>query len=595
MPKNTRSNRKASQAQAAAPSSQAAPVSASQSSKAPMTNEDLQAEAIVHIEELFANEPEMDWGGHDHQGHARLVLSWLDTMENLGIARATIEGFEDCLAEMLGDLLRADADEPEFCDPRLLAADRRNRERTMAAIAKEMRRKELLKTSEAALRSFSGTVAMSTEAPVAPSSQMPTNIGYKSKPAAKVMVPGKPRFPLAISSPPSTRSAISLSKRKARSPSPVCEDNIINIDQEAEMTQEVAPPSKKRSRADLPVLHSPTYSRTPSRSLAKAPFRCDRCASTKSANIVCVLREGLPKCDRCFMQFTGCWAQKIPGAKVKSYAEWFDSQGYTRTDAPNAAELCEVMAARGRTSDVPAWTREGAASPTPRTPLQRRGAVPAPASGSQPSVASRPKHRAEVVIVEPPKSTSSARARSIESEDEDIAMDDDSVHAHFATPSPVSRAPSPPLPLLRERSPVAPPVASSASRPAPAPRAGPSLDFTSVQVNNAMHITTPFRARYLALQGQADSLEAQRWAVGILLVRARELRDENGEDVHQRSGRLLAIQGQTDALEGQDWLVRMLLDRIRCLQDAIVEENRRYQTGSQGGSGQGPSASGSCR
>ncbi|CDO70190.1 hypothetical protein BN946_scf184905.g2 [Trametes cinnabarina] len=134
------------------------------------------------------------------------------------------------------------------------------------------------------------------------------------------------------------------------------------------------------------------------------------------------------------------------------------------------------MAARGRTSDVPAWAREGAASPTPRTPSQRRGAVPAPASGSQPSAASRPKHRAEVVIVEPPKSTSSVRAKSIESEDEDFAMDDDSVHAHFATPPPVSRAPSPPSPVLRERSPVAPPVASSASRPAPAPRAGPSLD-----------------------------------------------------------------------------------------------------------------------
>ncbi|CDO77307.1 hypothetical protein BN946_scf184763.g1, partial [Trametes cinnabarina] len=156
MPKNTRSNRKASQAQAAAPSSQTAPASASQSGKAPATNEDLQAEAIAHVEELFANEPEMDWGGHDHQGHARLVLSWLDTMENLGVARATIEGFEDRLAEMLGDLLRADADEPEFRDPRLLAADRRNRERTMAAIAKEMRRKELLKTSEDALRRFSG-------------------------------------------------------------------------------------------------------------------------------------------------------------------------------------------------------------------------------------------------------------------------------------------------------------------------------------------------------------------------------------------------------------------------------------------------------
>ncbi|CDO75292.1 hypothetical protein BN946_scf184932.g3 [Trametes cinnabarina] len=222
------------------------------------------------------------------------------------------------------------------------------------------------------------------------------------------------------------------------------------------------------------------------------------------------------------MQFTGCWAQKIPGAKVKSYAEWFDSQGYTRADAPDAAELCEVMAACGRTSDVPAWAHEGAASLTPRTPSQRRGAVPAPASGSQPSVASRPKHRTEVVIVEPPKSTSSARARSIESEDEDIAMDDDSVHAHFAKPPPVSRAPSPPSPVLREHSPVAPPVASSASRPAPAPpvassasrpapapRAGPSLDFTSVQINNAMHIATPFRARYLALQGQADSLEAQ--------------------------------------------------------------------------------------
>ncbi|CDO76307.1 hypothetical protein BN946_scf184917.g23 [Trametes cinnabarina] len=575
MPKNTCSNRKASQAQAAAPSSQAAPVSASQSGKAPATNEDLQAEAIAHVEELFANKLEMDWGGHDHQGHARLILSWLDTMENLSVARATIEGFEDHLAEMLRDLLRADADEPEFRDPHLLAADRRNRECTMAAIVKEMRHKELLKTSEAALRRFSGLVATSMEAPIAPSSQMPANIGYKSKPAAKVMVPGKPRFPLAISSPPSTRSAISLSKHKARSPSPVCEDNIINIDEEAEMTQEVAPLSKK--------------------SLAKAPFRCDRCTSTKSADIVCVLREGLPKCDRCFMQFTGCWAQKIPGAKVKSYAEWFDSQGYTHADAPNAAELREVMVARRRTSNVPAWARKGAASPTPRTPWQRRGAVPAPASGSQPSVASRPKHRAEVVIVEPPKSTSSARARSIESEDEDIAMDDDSVHAHFATPPPVSRAPSLPSPVLHERSPVAPPVASSASRPAPAPRAGPSLDFTSVQINNAMHIATPFHARYLALQGQADSLEVQRWAVGILLVRARELRDENGEDVHQRGGRLLAIQGQIDALEGQEWLVRMLLDRIRRLQDAIVEENRQYQTGSQGRSGQGPSASGSRR
>ncbi|CDO68574.1 hypothetical protein BN946_scf184996.g5 [Trametes cinnabarina] len=102
MAKNTRSNRKASQAQAAAPPSQAAPVSASQSGKAPATNKDLQAEAIAHVEELFANEPEMDWGGHNHQGHARLVLSWLDTMENLGVARATIEGFEDRLAEMLG-------------------------------------------------------------------------------------------------------------------------------------------------------------------------------------------------------------------------------------------------------------------------------------------------------------------------------------------------------------------------------------------------------------------------------------------------------------------------------------------------------------
>ncbi|CDO69561.1 hypothetical protein BN946_scf185038.g12 [Trametes cinnabarina] len=105
MAKNTRSNRKASQAQVAAPSSQAAPVSANQSSKAPTTNEDLQAEAIAHVEKLFANESEMDWGGYDHQGHAWLILSWLDTMENLGVARATIEGFEDRLAEMLGDLL----------------------------------------------------------------------------------------------------------------------------------------------------------------------------------------------------------------------------------------------------------------------------------------------------------------------------------------------------------------------------------------------------------------------------------------------------------------------------------------------------------
>ncbi|CDO70193.1 hypothetical protein BN946_scf184905.g5 [Trametes cinnabarina] len=271
MAKNTRSNRKASQAQAAAPPSQAAPVSASQSGKAPATNEDLQAEAIAHVEELFANEPEMDWGGHDHQGHARLILSWLDTMENLGIARATIEGFEDRLAEMLGDLLRADADEAEFCDPRLLAADRRNRERTMAAIAKEMKRKELLKASEAALRRFSGTVATSTEAPAAPSSQVPANVEYKSRPAAKIMTPARPRFPPVISSPPSPRSAISLSKRKARSPSPVREDDPIDIDEEAEMTQEVAPPSKKRSRADLPVLRSPTYLRTPSRSLRRLP------------------------------------------------------------------------------------------------------------------------------------------------------------------------------------------------------------------------------------------------------------------------------------------------------------------------------------
>ncbi|CDO73704.1 hypothetical protein BN946_scf185015.g32 [Trametes cinnabarina] len=564
MPKNTRSNRKASQAQAAAPSLQAAP--GNQSGKAPVTNEQLQAEAIAQVEALFANEPEMDWGGHDFQGHARLVLQWLDTMEKLGVTRATLEGFEDRLAEMLGDLLRADADEPEFCDPRLLAASRCNQERTMATIAKEMRRKELLKSSEAALRRFSGTVAASTEAPAAPSSQVPANVEYKSRPVARITIPARPRFPLAISSPPTTRSVTSLSKRKARSPSPVREDDIINIDEEAETTQEVAPPSKKRSRADLPVLRSPMYSQTPSRSLAKAPFR-----------------------------FTGCWAQKIPGAKVKSYVEWFDSQGYTRADAPDAAELCEVMAARGRTSDVPAWARKGAASPTPRTPSQRCGAVPAPASGSQPSVASCPKHRAEVVIVEPPKSTSSVRAKSIESEDEDITMDDDSIHAHFATPPPVSCAPSPLSPVLRERSPATPPAASSASQSAPAPRAGPSLDFTSVQVNNAMHIATPFRTRYLALQGQADSLEAQRWAVGILLVRACELRDENGKDVHQRGGHLLAIQGQIDALEGQEWLVRMLLDRIHRLQNAIVEENRRYQSGSQGGSGQGPSASGSRR
>ncbi|CDO69560.1 hypothetical protein BN946_scf185038.g11 [Trametes cinnabarina] len=364
----------------------------------------------------------------------------------------------------------------------------------MAAIAKEMRRKELLKASEAALCRFSGTVATSTEAPAAPPSQMPANIGYKSKPATKVMVPGKPRFPLAISSPPSMRSAISLSKRKAWSPSPVCEDNIIDIDEEAETTQEIVPPLKKRSRANLPVLHSPIYSQTPSHCVAKAPFRCDRCTSTKSADIVCVLR---------------CWAQKIPGAKVKSYAEWFDLHGYTRTDAPDAAELREVMAARGRTSDVPTWAREGTASPTPRTPSQRRRAGPAAASGLQPSPSSRPKHRAEGVIVKPPKSTSSARAKSIESEDEDVAMNDHSVHAHFMTPPPVSRAPSPPSPMLCERSPAAPPAASSASQPAPAPRAGSSLDFTNVQVNNAMHIATPFRARYLALQGQADSLEAQ--------------------------------------------------------------------------------------
>ncbi|CDO68575.1 hypothetical protein BN946_scf184996.g6 [Trametes cinnabarina] len=352
----------------------------------------------------------------------------------------------------------------------------------MAAIAKEMRRKELLKASEATLRRFSGTVATSTEAPAAPS-RTSANVEYKlPNPPNEIMTPSPTavRFPPAILLRPLDAVRDLHSKRKARSPSPVREDDPIDIDEEAEMTQEAAPPSRKRSWADLPVLRSPTYSRTPSRSLAKAPFR-----------------------------FTGCWAQKIPGAKVKSYAEWFDSQGYTRADAPNAAKLREVMAARGRTSDVPAWAREGAASPTPRTPSQCHGAVPAPASGSQPSVASRPKHRAEVVIVEPPKSTSSVRAKSIESEDEDIAMDDDSVHAHFATPPPVSRAPSPPSPVLRKRSPVAPPVASSASRPAPAPRAGPSLDFTSVQVNNAMHIATPFRTRYLALQGQADSLEAQ--------------------------------------------------------------------------------------
>ncbi|CDO68070.1 hypothetical protein BN946_scf184788.g1, partial [Trametes cinnabarina] len=276
MPKNTRANRKASQAQVAAPSSQAAPVAADQSGKAPATSEDLQAEAIANVEELLANEPEMDWGGHDYQGHARLILSWLDTMENLGVARATIEGFEDRLAEMLGDFLRTDADEAEFRDPRLLAGERRYRERTMAAIAKEMRRKELLKASEAALRRFSGTLATSTEAPAAPPSQIPANVEYKSRPVARITIPARPRFPPTISSPP-------------------CEDDIINIDEEADEIQEVAPPSKKRSRADLPVLRSPTYSRTANHSLAKAPFRCDRCASTKSADIVCVLREGLPK------------------------------------------------------------------------------------------------------------------------------------------------------------------------------------------------------------------------------------------------------------------------------------------------------------
>ncbi|CDO77996.1 hypothetical protein BN946_scf184723.g3 [Trametes cinnabarina] len=480
MLKNTGSNCKASQAQAAAPLSQAAPVSTSQSGKAPMTNEDLQAEAIAHVEELFANKPEMDWGGHHHQGHAQLVLSWLDTMENLGVAHAMIEGFEDRLTEMLGDLLRANADKPEFRDPRLLAANCRNCERTMAAIVKEMRRKELLKASEAALRRFSGT-----EAPAAPSSQMPANVEYKLQPAAKVIVPARPRFPLTISSPPLTRSATSLLKCKAWSPSPIHEDDIINIDEEVETTQEVTRPT---------------------------------CPSCVCRHIICVLREGLPKCDRCFLQFTGCWAQKIPGAKVKSYAEWSDLQGYTRADAHDTAELCKVMAARRRTSDVPAWAREGAASPTPRTPSQCRGAVPASTSGSQPLVASRPKHRAEVVIVEPPKFTSSARAKSIKSEDEDIAMDDDSICAHFATLPPVSRAPSPLSPILRKRSPAAPPAASSASQPAAVPRAGPSLDFTSVQVNNAMHIAMPFRACYLVLQGQANSLEAQQWAIGILLV-----------------------------------------------------------------------------
>ncbi|CDO72020.1 hypothetical protein BN946_scf184943.g55 [Trametes cinnabarina] len=457
----------------------------------------------------------MDWGGHDpgHQGHVRLVLSWLDTMENLGVARTTIEGFKDRLAEMLGDLLRADTDEPEFCDPHLLAADRRNRKRTMAAITKEMRRKELLKTSEAALCCFSGTVATSTEAPAAPSSQMPANIGYKSKPAAKVMVPGKPQFPLAISSPPSMWSATSVSKHKAQSPSLVREDDVIDVDEE-EAVQEAAPPSKKRSQVNLPVLSSPTYSRTLSRSRATAPFHCDRCSSTKSTDIVCVLRQGLPKCDRCFLQFTGCWAQKILGAKTKSYAEWFDSQGFMRADAPDAAELRAVMAARGRTSDIPAWAREGAANSMPRTPSQRHATVPVSTSGLQPSVP-HPKHHAEVVIVEPSKSTSSARARSVESEDEtdDIMMDDHSVHARFAMPPPASRAPSPPSPMLRERAPTF---------DAQNPLSSPHLDLSSIRLT-AIKATPVFRNRIAAINQQLNGLFTQCMVIDDQIAHLRSL------------------------------------------------------------------------
>ncbi|CDO69489.1 hypothetical protein BN946_scf184662.g9 [Trametes cinnabarina] len=272
----------------------------------------------------------------------------------------------------------------------------------------------------------------------------------------------------------------------------VHKDNVINVDEEEEAVQEIVPPSKKRARADLPVLRSPTYSQTPSRGLVKAPFCCDCCASAKSADILCVLREGLPKCDRCFMQFTGCWAQKIPSAKVKSYAEWFDSQGYTRADAPDAAELHKVMAARGQTSDVLAWACEGASNSALCTPSQCRAAVPASASGSQPSIP-HPKHRAEVVIVKLSKSTSPARARSIESEDEadDITMEDHSVHACFATPPLALHAPSLPSPRLCEHSPIF---------DAQNPLASPHLDLSSVRMT--MIKATPI-AHLHSLQAQA--------------------------------------------------------------------------------------------
>ncbi|CDO77340.1 hypothetical protein BN946_scf184775.g31 [Trametes cinnabarina] len=447
-----------------------------------------------------------------------------DMMENLSVARATIESFEDRLAEMLGDLLQADADEPEFRNPRLLAVGDCNHERTMAAIGKEMRRKELLKASEAALRCFSGMVAASTKASSAPASQAPANIKHKSKPATKVIIPGRPRFPLSVSSPPSTQSAVSRSNCKARAPSPVHEHDVIDVNEAEEAVQEIAPPSKKRAQADLPVLRSPTYSQTPSRGLVKAPFRCDCCTLKKSADIVCVLREGLPKCNHCFMQLTGCWAQKIPGAKAKSYAEWFDSQGYTRADAPNAAKLCEVMVAHGRTSDVPAWAREGASGSTPRTPSQCRAAVPASTSGSQPSVP-RPKHHTEVVIVEPSKFTSSARARSIESEDEadDITMDDHSVHARFATPPPASHAPSPPLPVLCKCSPVF---------NAQNPLASPHLDLSSVRLT-AIKATPVFRDHIAVIDQQLNGLFVQHMVIDDQIAHLRSLRAQAvKEDAH---------------------------------------------------------------
>ncbi|KAI0363106.1 hypothetical protein BV20DRAFT_984008 [Pilatotrama ljubarskyi] len=156
---------------------------------------------------------------------------------------------------------------------------------------------------------------------------------------------------------------------------------------EAALTAEVpstpATPTKKsrgkaRALASRRALPPPEY--PPGANLPGPEQRCRRCAGM-SAEVACVVRDGMSKCDRCFTGAKGCVepGSSAKGKGVPGYVPWYVAHGFTLASRPPPAALREAVHPN-RLSDLPAWAREesqnDAAAAQPAT-----GLVP-PRSGS---------------------------------------------------------------------------------------------------------------------------------------------------------------------------------------------------------------------